>query len=159
MGVPLCTCTALPGCSHPLPSHLPLPSPLPLLFPLPRPPIPPTFLLTPTAQVAGAISSLFILIIILKLGELFQDLPKVSPRPTPTPPGLGAFARPQTPISQVLGKGEGCRLMSCFFQACNLWGETWSQGSGVRPFPSQIQAVRFRGQQVVGAIWGSHPGA
>lgn len=49
----------------------------PLSFP------PPTYPLTPTAQVAGAVSSLFILIIIVKLGELFQDLPKVSP---PSPP-------------------------------------------------------------------------
>lgn len=40
---------------------------------LPYPP-----LLTPTLQVAGAVSSLFILVIIVKLGELFQDLPKVS---------------------------------------------------------------------------------
>lgn len=50
----------------------------------PPPQLPPTYLpLTPTAQVAGAVSSLFILIIIVKLGELFQDLPKVSP---PSPP-------------------------------------------------------------------------
>lgn len=35
-------------------------------------------LFTPTPQVAGAVSSLFILLIILKLGELFQKLPKVS---------------------------------------------------------------------------------
>lgn len=40
--------------------------------------------LTPTVQVAGAISSLFILIIIVKLGELFQDLPKVSCHPVPS---------------------------------------------------------------------------
>ena len=45
---------------------------------LPYPPPHPTPLLTPTLQVAGAVSSLFILIIIVKLGELFQDLPKVS---------------------------------------------------------------------------------
>lgn len=45
----------------------------------------PYLLLTPTPQVAGAISSLFILIIIVKLGELFQDLPKVSPPPQPPP--------------------------------------------------------------------------
>lgn len=39
----------------------------------------PPALLIPTPQVAGAVSSFFILIIIIKLGELFQDLPKVSP--------------------------------------------------------------------------------
>lgn len=37
-----------------------------------------------TLQVAGAVSSLFILIIIVKLGELFQDLPKVSSHTCPT---------------------------------------------------------------------------
>lgn len=50
---------------------------------VPTPPLPCP---TPAPQVAGAVSSLFILIIILKLGELFQDLPKVSQPPTPQPP-------------------------------------------------------------------------
>ena len=81
----ICTHTALPGWSYPLLSSLPPSPPFPLLSPPSplhsRPPICP---LTPTVQVAGAISSLFILIIIVKLGELFQDLPKVSRHPAPS---------------------------------------------------------------------------
>lgn len=49
-------------------------------------------LLVPTLQVAGAVSSLFILLIIVKLGELFRDLPKVSLYPSQ--PGFMALARP-----------------------------------------------------------------
>jgi hypothetical protein len=49
-------------------------------------------LLIPTLQVAGAVSSLFILLIIVKLGELFRDLPKVSLYPSQ--PGFMALARP-----------------------------------------------------------------
>lgn len=58
----------------------------------------PSLLLSPTLQVAGATASLFILIIIIKVGELFQDLPKVSPIPTPTQTGLRALARPGAQI-------------------------------------------------------------
>lgn len=63
-------------------------------------------LLTPTLQVAGAVSSLFILLIILKLGELFRDLPKVSLHPSQ--PGFMALARPgRRLVSLVPFKGLG----------------------------------------------------
>lgn len=38
---------------------------------------------SPSAQVAGVIASLVILVTILKIGELFRDLPKVHPVPQP----------------------------------------------------------------------------
>lgn len=38
---------------------------------------------SPSAQVAGVISSLVILVTILKIGELFRDLPKVHLVPQP----------------------------------------------------------------------------
>lgn len=50
-------------------------------------------LLRHTLQVAGAVSSLFILLIILKLGELFRDLPKVSLHPS-SKQGFVALGRP-----------------------------------------------------------------
>lgn len=55
------------------------PTPLlpPLLLSYP-PSHPPGYSASSSPKVAGAVSSLFILIIILKLGELFRDLPKVS---------------------------------------------------------------------------------
>lgn len=86
-GLQVCiyTHTALPGWSYPLLSPLPPTPPSPLLSPSsPLHSSPLICPLTPTVQVAGAISSLFILIIIVKLGELFQDLPKVSCRPVPS---------------------------------------------------------------------------
>lgn len=84
MGEHLCACAqaALGG---------PTPFLSPPLHPRPTP------LLTPTLQVAGAVSSLFILIIIVKLGELFRDLPKVSGHIQPARlEGLG----------QARGKGQ-----------------------------------------------------
>lgn len=64
--------------------HLDMHAALPRMLP-PRARLHP--LLVPTPQVAGAVSSLFILLIILKLGELFRDLPKVS-EPPPLPARL-----------------------------------------------------------------------
>lgn len=77
----------------------------PLNFPHP--------LLAPTPQVAGAISSLFILIIIVKLGELFQDLPKVSPHPNPRPSGLEGLGQGLRSVCEA--PDEGQRTRSCRF--------------------------------------------
>ena len=91
----------------------------------------PPALLIPTPQVAGAISSLFILMIIVKLGELFQDLPKVSPQPTQ--PGSRAWARPGTQSSPSCPRRRG-RIQG---QAGSLWGEVWSGGAGVKTLASE----------------------
>lgn len=91
---------ALRVCVHTYCSSRVIPRPHPAA-PAPHP------LLTPTPQVAGAISSLFILIIIVKLGELFQDLPKVSPCTCPASfEGLGqARGSNQSVRFQVRGRG------------------------------------------------------
>ena len=62
-------------------------------------------------QVAGAISSLFILLIIVKLGKLFHDLPKVSPHPA----RFQVLARLGLK-SASLGSGEGWghKVRFCF---------------------------------------------
>ena len=93
----------------------------------------PPALLIPTPQVAGAVSSLFILIIIVKLGELFQDLPKVSPQPTQ--PGSKAWARPGTQSSPSGPRRRG----GIQGQAGNLWGEVWSGGAGVKTLASECR--------------------
>lgn len=99
----------------PPPHSLPLlPHSLPLLL-LCYPPAHSCLLLTPTPQVAGAVSSLFILIIIVKLGELFQDLPKVSPHLHPYPAGFEGLGQARGSDQSVTSQVRGRDTRSCHF--------------------------------------------
>lgn len=59
--------------------------------------IPPRPHLRLSPQVAGVISSLVILVTILKIGELFRDLPKVRPVPWPLCPVPAPWLHPGCP--------------------------------------------------------------
>lgn len=97
---------------------------------------------------AGAVSSLFILIIILKLGELFQDLPKVSHTHTHTHTQTGPGLR----AGQVPGEIFGVRL------ELGVKGENLSESDprGQAPGWAWVMPVRgvsrLRPQAVLAAI-------
>lgn len=99
----------------------------------------------PRPQVAGAISSLFILVVIVKLGELFQDLPKVGPHAHCTPPGLRVCLGLRA-VSQVPGEAQGYKVLPRFSRLRSFG----VKGQGCR---SQIQAG-WSGVGVVSVVWG-----
>lgn len=81
---------------------------------------------------AGAVSSLFILIIIVKLGELFRDLPKVSSRICPARlEGLG-----QARGSGQSGPRRGAEIQGrdLFFKVELFRVRFGVKGQGLEPF-------------------------